>query len=296
MTAPYAVLLSRIATATTRSRGFPLAPHHDHESSVLATVTVHARRWWERGRLVGAAETQRAVARSGALAVPAVLGAGRSHHGQWLAEQFVAGRHLHAEELQDAAAEVVTGLMAHWRTSDLQTRALDLRGGELAVVLDLLRDDRATGTGADSSLADRLPALVSRGVVMVVGPCHGDPVPGNVLRAADDRLVLLDWEHAGAGDLARDLVKVALGVPDAEAGHALLALAAPQVLDGPGLRASPWQLQVAGTLVRWLAGWRQQHQHQVTSGRAAPSTRRLHRRLNLLARVLDATPRCSGKR
>jgi thiamine kinase len=41
------------------------------------------------------------------------------------------------------------------------------------------------------------------------GLCHGDPVSGNMLFSPDsDRLILLDWEYAGAGDPCFDLAVV----------------------------------------------------------------------------------------
>lgn len=276
---PHAVLLSRIATDRTRLRSFPLG----EDARPVAALTVHSRRPLGRGRLQTAARTQRDARRTAALRVPEVLGAGRSRGGEWLAEEYVDGRHLRVEELAPAAAEVAAGLARHWGAGDVGARVHRVPQVAAAEVEQLLGSRAADEVGA-AHLAAHLRALGRRDVPMAVGPCHGDPVPGNVLRSATGDLVLLDWEHAGPGVLARDLVKVVLGVPAPEDGDALLAAVAPGAL---AARGAGWRDQVALTLVQWLAGWRQQEAVHGRSGRAAPFQRRLRRRLSLLRLVLE---------
>ena len=100
------------------------------------------------------------------------------------------------------------------------------RGGQLPDVYDEARE-------LTRRVADVLP-------LEDPVPCHNDLLPGNVLRADDGRVMLVDWEYAGMGHRMFDLANLASGAELAESGERRLLAAylqrAPEPAECAGLR------------------------------------------------------------
>lgn len=320
----YAVLTSRIATSQHRCRLFALDTREmvkDDDAptgpvAASATLVAHARRPGRPARLAVAARTQAlfhhawhdepveqdankpetpaTTAWTGSVRAPSVISYGRTHAVEWLHEDLIDGSPLVISDHHPGAVlQLANALNLVWRhhTTFRRTRPRPWAGWQVSALLDQAsRADRDGGPQDIAKLRRAVLHLSSRSVVVAHGPRHGDPVLGNVLRTNAGHLVLLDWEHAGPGLLATDLVKLSLSMPTVRQGWQLLEDTAPHVLENNNHRGpttAPWREQVALALLLWLSGWRTQQRAHRRSGRTAAFDRRLRRRLELLNAALD---------
>lgn len=248
--------------------------------------------------LVAGSEHQRALAGRTPFAIPRVLESGLARRGldadavaDWLVEEVFDGAPVGAGQAADAVPELLALLGETWErlgltherlSGEQRTRALTAFSG--------LADDPPPGIWPDDLDPHhtwlRVRALLDDGRPLTVGLSHGDPGLGNVLRLADGRLALVDWEDAGYRPVAHDVVKVLMSSPDP------LGLA--RVLEEPAsLRpalsaagAVPWRLQVAVALVLFLSGWRNRYFRAVKRGSIKIANRRMHLLLGMLDDLL----------
>jgi thiamine kinase-like enzyme len=117
---------------------------------------------------------------------------------------FISCRPLAAGELAESVEEIAGALRSFHEspvslpssfavTELLESYAAIVRahGGALPTAY---RDAVATS----ARIAAALPLAHPR-------PCHNDLLPGNIIRAQDGRLLIVDWEYAGMGDPRFDL-------------------------------------------------------------------------------------------
>lgn len=253
--------------------------------------------------LVAGSEHQRALAGRTPFAVPRILEGGHAGRGfagrgphadavaDWLVEEALDGAPVGAAEAAEAVPELLALLGETWQRLGVTHERL---GG----------DQRSRALTAFSGLADdpppgiwpgdldphhtwlRVRALLDDGRPVTVGLSHGDPGLGNVLRLADGRLALVDWEDAGYRPLAHDVVKVLMSAPGPRA--MATTLEAPETLR-PALAAAgaiPWRLQVAVALVLFLSGWRNRYFRAVKRGSVKVANRRMHVMLGILDDLL----------
>ena len=117
-----------------------------------------------------------------------------------------------AGDLADLAAELSRKEPPRWLPSARQ--AYDQEEAAWGVAVDAARP------ALEQSDDDTFPHLLVRQIAKVLGSrdrlldlatlphpvlCHADAGPHNLLRGHDGRIVLIDWEHAVAGDLGLDL-------------------------------------------------------------------------------------------
>lgn len=137
---------------------------------------------------------------------PPVLDSGEG----WLITEYVPGAPCDAETLRTALEPIGEALrrfhdsgaqlpLRFWVPDllDAYARVVRTRGGQLPEGYFLATD-----------LAARIADL--RPLTEPV-PCHNDLLPANVLRAADGRIMLVDWEYAGMGHRFFDLGNLAAG-------------------------------------------------------------------------------------
>ncbi|TDC54410.1 aminoglycoside phosphotransferase family protein [Jiangella ureilytica] len=243
-------------------------------------------------------EHQRALAGRTPFAVPQVFESGLARRGlgadavaDWLVEEVFDGAPVGPGQAADAVPELLALLGETWErlgltherlSGEQRTRALTAFSG--------LADDPPPGIWPDDLDPHhtwlRVRALLDDGRPLTVGLSHGDPGLGNVLRLADGRLALVDWEDAGYRPVAHDVVKVLMSAPDPR-GLARL-LEEPASLR-PALSAAgavPWRLQVAVALVLFLSGWRNRYFRAVKRGSVKAANRRMHLLLGMLDDLL----------
>ncbi|WP_245941646.1 phosphotransferase family protein [Vallicoccus soli] len=214
-----------------------------------------------------------------ALRTPALRARGTAGSCAWLLEESLPGRHVSEAEAATVAGLVAQELVEAWGTlahalreapPPSRSRSRSARA-EFDALLRLPHVDPSV-----RRMGRQVDALVRTAGSVVVGPCHGDPVLGNVLRCDTGGLALIDWELAGFRPLAADLAKLALTYPRSDDALALLEREAARVC---GAR---WRGQVAAVLVHWLSRWRATAAVHQRSGRAVHQQRSLRRRLALL--------------
>jgi thiamine kinase-like enzyme len=124
--------------------------------------------------------------------------------GDCLVTRFIACKPVSSREIAAAAGEIARSLR---RFHDSAT-ALPVGFW----VPDLLNDYEAVvrrrggrlppGYGELVAVAARIAASLARGARR---PCHNDLLGGNIIRAHDGRMMIVDWEYAGMGDPRFDL-------------------------------------------------------------------------------------------
>lgn len=248
--------------------------------------------------LVAGSEHQRALAGRTPFAVPRVLESGLARRGldadavaDWLVEEVFDGAPVGPGHAADTVRELLALLGETWErlgltherlSGEQRTRALTAFSG--------LADDPPPGIWPDDLDPHhtwlRVRALLDDGRPLTVGLSHGDPGLGNVLRLADGRLALVDWEDAGYRPVAHDVVKVLMSSPDP---LGLARLLEEPVSLRPALSAAgavPWRLQVAVALVLFLSGWRNRYFRAVKRGSIRIANRRMHLLLGMLDDLL----------
>ncbi|WP_152192639.1 aminoglycoside phosphotransferase family protein [Georgenia satyanarayanai] len=254
------------------------------------SLAVQRRAGTEPSALMTGSRVQALVAGRTPFVVPRIVDSG--HHGprraDWLLEEALAGAPITPDAHASAALELLHQLPEVWKRFGAEHAALDDEERSRAVTaFTALAQDPPDGTWpADldrRALAGRVTALLEDTRPMTTGVRHGDPGVGNLLRLEDGRLGLVDWEYAGHGHLAHDVMKVLLSAPD----PAALAASLPAPRLGAASHAMPWRRQVATAVVLFLRGWRYRRTKALRRGSEAANAHRMHRTLRTLAVLLD---------
>lgn len=271
-----------------------------HRLGTMASLVVHQRLTASVGTpLVTGARVQAMLYGQGPFVIPRIFESGSATRlpspgvADWVVEEVIDGVPVRvgdtagASEVADQLIEQLAALWAYTGVthevldSEQRDRALTAFAGLVAGAPDGLWPAELDRAGlerrAKSALADVRP--------MTVGPSHGDPGLGNVLRLPDGRLALVDWEDAGRRALAHDIVKVVMSAPDPLAAAARLA--DPAELRPAMAGAMPWRRQVAVALLLFLRGWRHRHNRAVKRRSIPANTRRMQAMLRVLDLLLD---------
>lgn len=141
---------------------------------------------------------------------PAVIEAGS--HGL-LVSEWVGGGDLRREFRPQDTVEVAR-LLSTLHTCGLPWSGMIDPLARLDLYLSLARPTEGPAAATAEDLRRLRPALIElaehlAATPAAVGPCHGDPWPGNLVGSAR-RMWLIDWEYSGVGDQAWDLATFAL--------------------------------------------------------------------------------------
>lgn len=288
------VASGRLGGELVRARAFYPGPE-------ATTLTVHQRRW-RRGRPVPArlstgaqVQARWAEAREPGLVVPRVRATGGGPGSTWVLEDLVPGRPPKGREWSGLCHRYLPAVVrVHLRLGVWGQRAgvvvrddaprrfeAALACSGSVVELALEGSGRTTTT-----LGEQVTRLLRDDPVMLMGWCHGDPVPGNTLVQDDGTVVLVDWELAGRRPVAHDVVKAVLGTRDAlEQIRTWGQVTADTRI---GRQAAGWPEQASVALVSQMLHWERQHAVAAASGRADHFAVRATRQVRLLVALLDA--------
>lgn len=210
----------------------------------------------------------------------------------WVVEEALDGSRVPNHAAEETAHEMLALLAQSWRRLGVSHAPIDAdqQAAALTAFADLV----------ENPPPDVWPIEAHRGRIwrraqdilvspqrLTIGFSHGDPGLGNVLRLADDRLALTDWEHAGERLVAHDAVKVVLSTPDPVALAATLTTPAELRSSLSGPRAAPWRRQMAVALLLFLGGWRNRHVRAVKGGFERVNTLRMRALLRTLTTLAD---------
>jgi thiamine kinase-like enzyme len=139
-----------------------------------------------------------------------------------LVTEFVASEPLSAAQVRAEAPSIARALRAfHDGTARLPVGfwVPDLLDAYAGVVRD-----RGGSLGDDYALTQELVGRIAEALPLTEPvPCHNDLLPANLLRVADGRVLIVDWEYAGMGHRMFDLGNLAVNNDfDAEAEMRLL--------------------------------------------------------------------------
>lgn len=258
------------------------------------SLVVHQRYKGAPTPLVSGSTLQMTVTGRTPFIVPRVLDTGcyLPPNADWVVEEAIDAAPVAREDAATTAREVLELLPEMWRR--LGTQSLPLEGDQRAPALTALVDlaqnppDGIWPADVGRDTATRsLQDLLTDERSLTVGLSHGDPGLGNILRHADGRLALVDWEDAGHRPVAHDVVKVVMSSPDPVrlAADLPVPVSLQPVLASPAVM--PWRLQAATALALFLRGWRYRHRRAVKRGSTASSRRRMHAMIRVLDVLLD---------
>jgi thiamine kinase-like enzyme len=139
-----------------------------------------------------------------------------------LVTSFIACQSMTAGEIADDA-ERIAGALRSFHDSEVRLPASFW-------VPDLLADYAAIVYGRGGTVpagyTELLAVAAQIAAVLALArrcPCHNDLLAGNIIRAHDDRIMIVDWEYAGMGDPRFDLGNVSINNDfDDEADERLL--------------------------------------------------------------------------
>ncbi|MFA9431256.1 phosphotransferase family protein [Egicoccus sp. AB-alg2] len=202
----------------------------------------------------------------------------------FLSEECLDGRHpADRGEVQQAGAHVAAALDHLHRSAGLARKRLS------EVTSDRLPERWAAAVGhlpVSATVRQRVQTLFDRDAHLEVGLGHGDIVGSNIVLVGDmERVVLIDWEHAGELPVAFDLAKLHL---QARHPEQMLAVFRDTFGDRVGRGSDGYALeeQFALAHVQMLA-W---HEHRVAraqdAGRLAAYERDTARRMELVESLL----------
>jgi thiamine kinase-like enzyme len=124
--------------------------------------------------------------------------------GDCLVTRFIAGRPLSRGELAHSVEELAGALRRFHDSGTVLPTTFsvpDLLEDYAAIVRS--RGGTIPSTYTDAvAVARRIEAALPPGDAR---PCHNDLLAGNIMRAQDGRLMIVDWEYAGMGDPRFDL-------------------------------------------------------------------------------------------
>ncbi|PZF80571.1 aminoglycoside phosphotransferase family protein [Jiangella anatolica] len=248
--------------------------------------------------LVAGIEHQRGLVGRTPFAVPRILEHGHAGTGlggqavaDWVVEETLDGVPIGPADAERTVAELLELLAETWQRLGVTHEGLDGDERENALTaFASLVDDPPLGAWPDGLDPHRTWSRVRSALEdtrpLTTGLSHGDAGVGNVLRLADGRLALVDWEFAGYRAVAHDVVKVLKSAPDPLA-LAAVAEAPPSLR--PALTAAgavPWRQQLAVALVLFLSGWRNRHLRAVARGSVKANNRRMRMMLAMLDDLL----------
>lgn len=239
-----------------------------------------------RSTLLRGSRVAQRFAGVGAVAVPVQYERVRRLRLAWVVEQLLPGHRARRADWSSTVAEVIDAVASLWQRADpvrVPVRGVVpwLSGRRVSELLQAMEVDPDRPTKLSAAI-DRLAADTRP---LLVGWTHGDPVPNNVLRLADGRIGLVDWERAGRNPLGLDL------------GRALAALddpgAAITYIEGTAGRfgaagALPLHLQAAAAVIGLMPTWAAQRDAWQRADRARGYAIRNRRRVALLERLFDA--------
>lgn len=243
------VLVSRNPTRRIRLRALYLGAG--------IAVAMHGRLPFHRAvRLLHGADIARRLAGAGGLAIPDELERGRRLRHAWVAEALLDGKEVRPDQWDAIAGRLADGIVDLWRHEPIRIRPFRHAVERIdAGVFRQMIDDMDLTIRRPDEFARVVAAVTASEAGVLVGTTHGDPIPGNVLQLADQRLGLVDWEKADIGPLGIDAARMALHVDD--------PLALLQRIEHrlPPIRrqgTAPWIHQVGGVLASLLPVWHAQ--------------------------------------
>jgi thiamine kinase-like enzyme len=164
---------------------------------------------------------------------PAVAAAG----DEYLVTRFIECRPVSAGELASDPVDVARALRAfHDHGRELPTRfwVPELAEDYAAIVI---ARGRSLPSGFEHARRTAAQIAAARPLVAAV-PCHNDLLTANLIRDADGRLLLVDWEYAGMGDPFFDLGNLSVNNDfDARADERLLSAYLGRLPDAGALAA-----------------------------------------------------------
>src|SRR5690625_4659126 len=250
------------------------------------TLAVQQRHRSTPTPLVDGSRVQRTLAGRTPFVVPRVLDSGhhRAENADWVVEEALDGAPILPAEAERTAEEVLALLPEMWQRLGTTPAALDdgRRARALTAFTALAHEPPDDLWPADvdrRGAVHRVRELLTDERPLAVGLSHGDPGLGNVLRLADGRLALVDWEDAGERPVAHDVVKVVMSSPDP--ARLAARLVPPRAAVG-ATGVMPWPRQVAAALGLFLGGWRYRHSRAVKRGSTVASRRRMHAMIGTL--------------
>jgi thiamine kinase-like enzyme len=126
-----------------------------------------------------------------------------------LVTRFVACRPMTTREIADGAEEIA-GALRRFHDSAVLLPASFWVPDLLADYADIVNRRGGTVPGGYTEL---LAAAAQIAAVLALAhrcPCHNDLLAGNIIRAHDDMIMIVDWEYAGMGDPRFDLGNVSI--------------------------------------------------------------------------------------
>lgn len=142
---------------------------------------------------------EKVIADDPEVAMPAIH-AYDQRDGVWLVEDIVEGRHADLNDLASFLSVSVPRL--YRKTARLRVVRRDVVQCR-ALIAELVQ--------SVSALAPL--AQIPDDAHWLVGLCHGDLTLGNLIKSADGRFWLIDWEHAGVDPVAVDLAGAVIWQP-----------------------------------------------------------------------------------
>jgi len=169
---------------------------------------------WARGAFDRQARWLPVISRSVSVQVPAPIAKGEPGFGypyEWGVHSWVPGDQVVAGSLTDEAplAQSIASLLAELREVDTAGAPAQRRGDLRERWVDPVRKALAAlGADVDTNAAEAVweEALAAPGWIGPARWVHGDVMPANLLQTGGRLSAVIDWEAAGIGDPAVDLM------------------------------------------------------------------------------------------
>lgn len=248
------------------------------------TASVHEVQLLARSALTRGAAVARRMNAPDGLVIPAQVEAKRWGRRAWVVEEFLAGKPVRRVDWPSVAPDVAVAVGELWRQS--APEAVPVARALPGVSTDRVTQSlRAMELEPSKSLLQRIDSLLQSSEHLLAGISHGDPSPNNVLKLADCRLGLVDWERAGRHLLGLDVCRLLAALDDP-------APVIPILADGmrdlgiSGVHAA--ELQGAAAMLTLVPTWAKQGPAWRIAGRGRDYGLRNERRLSLLEHLLEA--------
>ena len=199
-------------------------------------------------------------------------------------EELLSGREVVHREWETTVVRLADELAALWLASPVAARPIRRL---IAPIPAAKFRTLLVGLEVEPSEPERLSREVERltgsDQQVFVGPTQGDPVQGNVLRMADGRLALIDWDKAGSHPFGLDAVRMVVGVADPFEAIARLD---DRFRSLHHARMATWSHQLAVGMLSILPNWAEQMVPWDRIGAFEAHRKKLARRIHLLERLL----------